>query len=346
MKEMTAIKRHFHLGLLVAPLMLLPGCFGDDKGQAAPESGKAKGAAEVVDESEVLMKIDGKPRITVKDLDEEFNRLLDESPQLKQVLPLMPAAKLNFFQGLVSQEIIDEYIRREGIDKTPEYKNELARTIEQIVRIMNQKYFCERHPAKVTEAEIEKCYEENKDKLPDLILSPGGVKAEGVSFANEADANAFLATLKETKKTVEQLAKDEDKLDSYRDFKLVNNQSTRIDPALRVKIVAFTRFPTADLVKVGDLFWVIKATEKQAPKYHPFEQVKAGLEDYLKKQKQMELFEKAIDEYKKSYDIELNEEPIKPKQGAMPQMMQQEEIEVAQGPEEGRNAPPAPTQTV
>ena len=111
-------------------------------------------------------------------------------------------------------------------------------------------------------------------------------------------------------------------------------------------MVAFTRFPKIEQIKAGDLFWVVKATEKKDPEYRPFEQVAPTIGDALRKQKQMELFEKAIDTYKKSYDIEINEEPIKPKQDAVPPMMQQEEIEVAQGPEEECNAAPAPTQTV
>ena len=350
MKDIQGIKRSFCLHLLLVPVLFLPGCFEKDE----KETPAVEQVADVADGSEVLMKIDGKSRITLKSLDDEFNRLLEESPQLKQVLPFMPDAKLNFFQGMVSQEVIDEYVRREGIDSSSAFQNELAKTIEQVRRILNQKYFSERHPAQVTDAEVKKFYEENKDKLPDLLISQGGVKAEGVSFAKEEDAQAFLAKLKETKQSVEQLARQEGVSDNYRDFKLVNNQSTGIDPALRVKIVSIKSLPGSQQFTVGDLFWVVQATEKKESQYRPLDQVKPNLEEYLKKQKQMEIFEKAIDSYKKTYNVETNEEPLRPKpEDARPHQLSQmevpnQEIEVAQTDQKTEESPatPAPTQSV
>ncbi|MEX0849260.1 MAG: peptidyl-prolyl cis-trans isomerase [Candidatus Dependentiae bacterium] len=327
-------KKHFCLSLLLAPLVFLSGCLpGDDKTTAAGSNSTA--AKSLDDGSEVLLTIDGRPVITLNSLNAEFDRLLEESPQLAQVLPFMPDAKSNFLQGMVNQEVVDYYISNKGLDRTPEYVQEFEKTMDQVKKMLNTKYFGEKHPVKVSEAEVRAFYEENKNKLPDLMISQGGVKAEGVSFNKEDDAKAFLAKAKEGKADFEKVAKDAGFADNYRDFKMVNNQSLAIDPALRSKLVSLNRFPTNELVKVGDMWWVVKAHSKEEPKYRPLDdQLKPSLEEYLKKQKQMELFEKVIDGYKKEFNVIVNDEPLKPKAGEkadnpLAQMMAAQEETVA-----------------
>ena len=73
--------------------------------------------------------------------------------------------------------------------------------------------------------------------------------------------------------------------------------------------------------KVGDKWWVVRAREKKETEYRPFEQIKPNLEEGLKKQKQCEVIEKAIDTYKEKYNVEINDEPIRAKANEqVPQM--------------------------
>ncbi len=304
------------LSLLLVPILFLPGCWPWETRKEKPseETGKAIAFDKKVDDgSPVLLKINGRPVITLKSLDEEFDRLLEESPNLKQVLPFMPDAKLNFFQGMESQEVVDEWVRRNDIDRLPEYQRELEKTIEQVKRMLNTKYFTERHPVEVSASEIKKFYDENKDKIPDLMESQGGVKSEGVSFKNEEDSKAFLAKVKESKDSLEKVATDAGYANDYHDFKLVNPQSVQMDPALKTKIVKLDRFPTTELFNINDTWWVVKAENKTEPTYVSFDKVKPNLEEYLKKQKQMEVFEKTIGNYKQQYGFEVNDEPLRPK---------------------------------
>lgn len=318
------IKKHLCLSLLLTPLIFLSGCLEEKKCEvaSAPCGNQAKS---LDDGSEVLMKIDGRPVITLNSLNAEFDRLLDENPQLKQVLPLMPEAKSNFFQGMANQEVVDYWICKNGIDTSPAYAQEYARTMEQVKKMLNTKYFSDKHPVHVSESEIKAFYEENKNKLPDLMVSQGGVKAEGVSFKSEDEAKAFLAKAKEKPEAeLQKVAADAGFGDNFRDFKMVNNQSLGIDHALRAKLMSLNRFPTIELVKAGDVWWVVKAMSKEDAQYRPYEQIKPGLEEYLKKQKQMEVFEKAIDGYKKDFNIELNDASLKtkPDENAMRQLQQ------------------------
>lgn len=309
-------RAHISLHLLLVPMLFLAGCWPKEQAKHEAQPIEKEGAAAVgnmEDGSPVLMKIDGRPVITLKSIDEEFDRLLEENPNLKQVLPFMPDAKLNFFQGMVSQEIVDHYVHVNHLDTTPEYQKEFEKTMEQVKRMLNTKYFSDRHPVTVSDSEVRKFYEENKDKIPDLMESQGGVKAEAVSFAKEEDAKAFLAKAKESKEGLEKVATEAGYAEHYHDFKLVNNQSVQVEPALRSKIVALNRFPVTELYQIGDSWWVVQAHSKTEPHYVPFDKIKVNLEEYLKKQKQMETFEKTIDTYKKEYGVEINDEPLQVK---------------------------------
>lgn len=320
--QILRIKKYLSLALLVLPLLFLSGCLENKKDDSTSVGcvGQMSGASQsksLDDGSDVLLKINGRNVVTLKSFESEFDRLLEENPQLKQVLPFMQDAQLNFFLGMVNQHIVNAWIEREGIDGSAAYQEEWNRAMEQLQNMLNTKYFSERHPVNVSDAEIKSFYEENKGRIPNLMVSQGGVKAEGVSFKEEDEAKAFLAKAKESKDGLEKIASDAKAADTYRDFKMINNQSLAIDPALRAKIISFSKFPIIELVKAGDLWWVVKAYSKEDPQYRPYEQVKSDLEDYLKKQKQMEAFEKAIEGYKSQFSIEINDAPLKAKnQGA------------------------------
>lgn len=313
---MTIKKENFlSVSLLFTPLLLalLPGCWPLSESTTVSTSEDSQTVIVADDGTPVLMKINGRPVITVKKIEDEFNHLLEENPNFKQVLAFMPEAKLNFFEGMVSQQIIDEYVHRNRIDQSAAYQKELEKTIEQVRRMLNMNYFSERHPVEVSEAEMKKFYDENKDKHPELVQSQGGVKAEGVSFNNEDDAKAFLAQAKESNDSFEKAATEAGYGSQYRDFKLVNLQSMQVDPTLRAKIVKLTKFPTVEIINVGSDWWVVKADSKVEAMYVPFDQVKAGLQEALKKQKQMEMFEKVIDTYKNEYGVEIDDAPLRAK---------------------------------
>lgn len=304
----------FHIALLLAPLLLLPGCWTCEKHEhAVVGSDVGTMVKSVEDGSPVLMKIDGRPVLTVKGIDADFERLLEENPNFKQMLAYMPDAKLNFFQGMVSQQVIDEYIHRNKIDSSPEYQRELAKTIDQVKHMLNMNYFSERHPAEVSETEVRKFYDENKDKIPDLMQSQGGVKAEAVSFGSEEDAKAFLAKAKESTGDFAKIATDAGYANNYRDFKLVNAQSIQIDPTLKAKIIKITSFPSMELFNVGNEWWVVNAHSSAEPVYVSFDKVKPMIQEHLKKQKQAEVFEKVIDKYKGEYHVEVDDAPLRSK---------------------------------
>lgn len=309
--------RYFRLSLLLVPMLLLPGCWNSQEKEQIQESQEVERVtvapdAKVIDDgSPVLMKVDGRAVITLNSIDKDFDRLLEENPQFKQVLAYMPDAKLNYFQGMANQKVINAYISKNKIDQSAEYQKELEKTMEQVKDMLNMNYFDVRHAAEVSDAEVKRFYDENKDKIPNLMQSQGGVKAEGVSFANQEDAGAFLAKAKETQESLDKLATEAGFADKYQDFKLVNLQSAQVDPSLKANITKLNRLPALELFDVDGKWWVVKAYSKTEPTYVPFESVKPMLEEHLQKQKQAEVREKALDKYKKEYSVEINDAPLR-----------------------------------
>jgi hypothetical protein len=287
----------------------------------------------LINEGETLASMAGQPIVSAKSLERDFDQLLEENPQLKSVLPLMPDAKYNFLQGMVSQAVVDHYVAENKIDEQEEYKKDLARMERSFKRMLNTKYFGMQHPVEVTDAEIEKFYGENKDTMPDLLLSRGGVKAMGISFSSEEQARAFATKAKG--KDFARVAREAGMTDKIRDFKFVNAQSIGMDTAVKNRVVSMTKFPAVEVVKGDDkkATWVVNATEMQDPKYRPLEQVKAGLKQFIEKEKRMAALDKEITKLKDEYKVVVNEEFFKP----------QKESQVAeqQGASEAQTATPA-----
>lgn len=313
MKNKNFVNQKFALALLLVPVVFLPSCAPWNWLKEKMCGTKANSIA-ANDSSAVIVSMKGHPVITTQSFDKEFDQLIEENPHLKSVLAIMPDAKKNFLTGMINQEVVDAWVAENRVDQKAEYQRELDRMMRSVRRMLNTKYFGLEHPVQVSENEVNEFYEKNKDSMPDLMLSRGGVQAEGVSFEREADAKAFLAKAREMKNV--RKAADAAKVSKhYRDFKLVNAQSLGMDAALRDKVVALEKVPSMCVVKVSDnSFWVVSASHREETKYRPLEQVKAGLEQFVAKEKRMELFDKEIGKLKTDYNVVVNEEALRPAQ--------------------------------
>lgn len=319
----------FSLTLLTSTLFLLPGCdlFTSKKAEsstaASAEQSASMPAAD--DGSMVLVSIDSKPLITRKSLDKEKTELLESNPQLKAMIAYMDDKQLdrNLAEGLLSQALVDQFIVREGIDKDPQYQQELKRAEKSVKQVLNAKYFTQRFPVTISDAEVEDFYNKNKDVMPQLLISQGGVKASGVSFTKEQDAKDFLAKVKTNKGDLQKTAQAANLSSSFVDWKVINGQTAGIDARLREKIMNL-KAPTIEMIKVDDkTFWVVNATSKEEKKYRPLDQIKDDLRQFLEKEKRVELFDQEIAKLKEQYKVKLNEEFFKEQPGEAEGMMEQ-----------------------
>lgn len=288
-------KKHiFNLSLLSVLLVSLSGCFG---------GGEKKGIeAEIYnDGSEVLISIDGKPKMTVKSFEKFLETISEGNDQLKMMLQIMPDAKEQVFKGKKQALIFSEYADREGIKNTQEYKKKKAQLLENVDMQLNGEFFVKNHKADVSDEDVKKFYDENKDKDPRLLKTPAGVKVEAVSFSSKEKAEEFKN--KATGSTFEKVVKEE----KLKDKKLgqdglVTEQSWALADNVRKDILK-AKPKTIILVKDGSEWLVINIKSKTEVAHHPFDVVKEGLKQLVQQQKTQDIVENKTKEYADKYGV-------------------------------------------
>ncbi|PKN03384.1 hypothetical protein CVU75_02485 [Candidatus Dependentiae bacterium HGW-Dependentiae-1] len=311
--------------LLVVPVIFLTGCKPWEwlKGHL----GKKAGTEVVAEGNEVLVTLRGKPLMTAQKFEQEFNKFLEENPQYKAALSFMPDLKKDVFMGMVNQELVDFWAKDSKADQKTEYAQDMERMMTNAKHIVNSKYFGEMHPVKLTDEELKEFYDKQKDVLPDLLISRGGVKTKAISFDKQEAAKNFLEKMKEFK-DLDKTAKALNLAKNVRDFKQVHQFTMGIDTALRDKVLELKKFPAHDMVKAADgkAFWVFVATAKEDAQYQPFEKIKAGLEQYVTHEKRKKVIGEALEQLKKDYEVVISDEyfKAKPAEQAQPEVQQTE----------------------
>jgi len=313
------INKSFGAVLVISPLLLLSGCAPLDwvkgklgmgkKTEEIVKKGKDKKKMSVAG-GEWIVKVGNETVVSANEFEKEFNALIDEQPQLKSMLPLMPNLEKDFAKGLGNQEVVSRYIEKNKIDQSAEYLARKERMERAVLQILDKEFFAKSvKAASMSEGDVKKFYEENKDVLQGILISRGGIKAEGVSFEKRADAQAFLKKAKEAKDLdLQKLAEKNGLSKNSRDFKLVNQQSFAIDPVLRTKILALKEFPTLDIMAIGDkTFWVVHAPEKEDAKYRPFNEVKEGVKNVAEQTERAKLLQKKLETLAENYGVEIND---------------------------------------
>jgi hypothetical protein len=335
------------VALLVVPVIFLTGCkpwewLKDHMGKRA--------ASEAVLDGQVLATAKGKSLMTVKKFEDDFNKFLEENPQYKAALQFMPKLKEDVFMGMVNQELVDFWAKDSKVDQKPEYKEDMERMMTNAKHIVNSKYFGEAHPATVSEDELKEFYEKNKDVLPDLMVSRGGVKTKAISFDKQEAAKNFLAKVKELK-GFDSAAKMMNLAKNVRDFKQVHQYTMGIDTALRDAVLALKKFPAYDMVKStdGKQFWIFAATAKEEPQYQPYDKIKSGLEQYVSHEKRKKVIGEALEQLKKEYNVVINteyfkEKPAQPEQPAAQPGQPEQAAPAEQQPADATAAPAQPAE--
>src|SRR5690606_38312810 len=262
---------------------------------------------------DIIVTMNGKPVITSSVLEAEKENIFKSNPQIKAAVAFMDPKVLdrNLIDGLVSQVLVDEYVSEQGLDLSAEYQAELADAFKAIKRMLNAKFFSQKFQVAVTDSEASKFYEANKDSIPGLLMSQGGIVASGIQFDNEASAKDFIAKVKLANNNFARAAQQEGITGTIKDFKVVNSQSIGIDSVLRDKIVGIKTVPSVELILANGEIWVVNAVAKEAAKYRPFEQVKDSIKQELEKNKRGEMFEVEINKLRDKYSVVINEDYFK-----------------------------------
>ena len=208
-KKITGL---FALALLLA----LPGCdwFGSHDGHGSSCCG---GHSQATGSGEVLLSLKGNPALYSSDLENYIDQIMAESPQVKAILDAMPDAKYNIFSGMVAEELLMQWARENGIYDLDGYKKDYALALKMLDRQIIQKYFQENLMKKVSvsESDAKKYYEENKNNIPELIVTPASEKdgkKQAAVYRTFAEVKDSLIKMLEEQKAQELYSKELDSL--------------------------------------------------------------------------------------------------------------------------------------
>ncbi len=290
------MQKNLTLGVIIASLLTLSAC---DMSKKKSEDGSSAAAGHAAPSGDVLVTIGGKPAITVKEFEEYYEQMLEQQPQLKSFAQFMPDLKQNVFNSMVGQRLIEHWAEEKKIDQLKDYQQDYKNALDNIKRALAFKFFQQEHPVQVSDADVKKFYDEHKDTM--YAQSAAGVAAVGVSFDSEAKAREFLAKAQAPKADITKLAQAQNL--AARNFGRVNASSHHVDKALLDKILAINKFPSVQLVKVNNTWWVIEAKNKEEAKYFPFDQAKEDARQKLQAKQMGEMFEKEINKLKAEYGV-------------------------------------------
>ncbi|AJE04743.1 peptidylprolyl isomerase [Geobacter pickeringii] len=290
------MKRTTVVTILAAALAVTPlaGCKGKTEGGApAGESAKKEGA--------VIAEVNGET-ITSSD----FKHELDNLPPYLKPMADTPEGKKELLDTMVVRELILQQARKDGLDKSPE----VAAKLEELKKRIIVEGFLKKkveEQAKVSDEEMKKFYDENKDKFK----TGDQVKASHILMKSEKEAQDVSKELK-AGGNFEELAKKHS-IDSAAakggDLGWFSKGS--MVPEFEKVVFGLKEGETSGIVKTKFGFHIIKLTGKRAAGTRSFDEVKEQIKAALLPTKQQEVFQKLKEDIKKNAKISVKDDALK-----------------------------------
>ena len=287
--------RMFRIAAVTIALAALVGC--------QKQAGEAKKETK---SGPVLADVSGST-ITVDDFKKEVENL---PPYLKPMAET-PEGKKEMLETMIIRELILQDAKKDGVDKSPAVTDKLEDLKK---RLVVEAYLKKKvdEQAKVTDEELQKFYDQNKDKFK----SGDEIKASHILMKDEKTAQEVLAKVKGGG-NFEELAK-KFSIDSAAvkggDLGWFGKGS--MIPEFEKAAFALKEGETSGIVKTKFGYHIIKVTGKRAAGTRTFADVKDQIKAAILPSKQQEVFQKLKDELKKSGKYSIKEDVLKGLGGA------------------------------
>lgn len=323
--------------VVVSSLLLLTGCFGEKSSEKNSSTSEQQDKSS--DKGEVLLTIDGKPALYAADFEEQKMMAQQSNQQLNMILQMMPdAAYSMLFKSIEAGLLMKEWVQRAGINQTAEYKNNMRQVTEQIEMNLCMQEFQKAHPIEVTDHEIKKFYEEKRDQVPGLIVTPASVDIAYVVCTSKSAADALHSKLRDgSEKHLQMAAKEADLKVTAANV----TQNSSINDLVKNAALQATKFPSKEIIKVDEnAYWVISVLKKHDAKYHTLDnpQVKEFMKKSCQDAKREVELTKQIEKLSKEYNIIENTSYFERKKENQDQAMQKAQAMVMQAAKSGQDA--------
>ena len=289
--------------LMVGSLFMLTGCLGEKEKTAKIES-DCGCQSEDSGKGEVLLSIDGKPALYVEDFEDQKAMAQQSNQQLSMILQMMPDAEYSMlFKSIEAGHLMKEWVVREGIDQNPDLVKQRRQYHDAIDLQLYMKYYEDAHPVEVSDREIEDYYKAKRDQIPGLIASPAGVDIVYVEFNTKDKAEDFASKAKDgSEKQFKSAAKESD----VKVKTMVISNDTAINEALKNSVMAATKFPSKEVVKIDDnSYWVVGMLKKKDAEYRSLDvpEIKQGITKMCKDEKREAELTKQVEKLHQKYNV-------------------------------------------
>jgi peptidyl-prolyl cis-trans isomerase C len=287
-KRQSVIK----LAAAAACVIALAGCSGKGGSEAKKET-KPTGP--------VLAEVAG-TTITVDSFKKEMENL---PPYLKPMTETADGKK-EMLETMIIRELILQEAAKAGLENSPAVKDKLEELKKRLVVEAYLKQKVEEQ-AKVSDEELKKFYEANKDKFK----TGDQVKASHILVKTEKEAKDVQAQLK-SGASFEELAKKystDGAAAKGGDLGWFSKGS--MIPEFENVAFAMKEGQTSDIVKTKFGYHIIKLTGKRGAGVRTFDEVKDQIKAAILPTKQQEIFQKIKDDLKKSGKYTIKEDVLK-----------------------------------
>jgi peptidyl-prolyl cis-trans isomerase C len=272
-------------------LLALAGC--NAKNAEVSKKGEPKG--------QVLAEVNGSV-ITTEDYKKEVEIL---PPYLKPMTATAEGRK-EMIDSMIVRELVLQEAKKAGIDKSPEVADRLEDLKKRVIIEAYWKKKVEEQ-AKISDADLQKFYDENKEKF----RTGDQVKASHILLKTEKEAQDVLAQLKAGGKFEDLARKYSVDPAGAKGGDLGWFGKGSMIPEFEKAAFALKEGETSGIVKSKFGYHIIKLTGKRAAGLLPLAEVKDQIKAALLPEKQQEIFKKMREDMKKTAKFSIKEDVLK-----------------------------------
>ncbi|MBP6892665.1 peptidyl-prolyl cis-trans isomerase [Candidatus Babeliales bacterium] len=286
--------------------------------------------------SDVLLEINGKPVLTVQEYEEQLDMARKANAQIDMLLQMMPNAEKDIiFRGMTTAKLMQAWAEKQNIDKSEEFQKQRKQLHDAMDSQLYMKYFDDAHPVDVSDSDVAQYYEEKKDLIPALTLTPGGVDISFVRFEDKNKAEQFLSKVKDVKKAAafKTMAVESKQTPGT----AVISSKAPFTDAIKNVVLEIKKFPSVHMIKAGDnAYWIVLATGKTETVYRDLKnpEIQQGLTKMLSDERKGTQLESVLEKLKSELNVvehsKYFEEKAQQKQQEMQEMS--EEMDEQQTP--------------
>ncbi len=244
-------------------------------------------------EIKILAKVNGTP-ITSQDVENELRMLGQRAAEFDN-----PQGRAMLLEQVINRKLLLLDAIKSGYEFNPQFKEELQKLKEDLLANFAITKAVEN--VKVTDEDIKKFYEENKDKM----ISPETVNASHILVDSEEKAKELLEEINAGKITFEEAAKANSSCPSSQNGgSLGQFGKGKMVPEFDTAVFTMTVGEISGPVKTQFGYHLIKLNGKTEASEIPFEEVKESIAIQLTTEKQQAAFASKINQLKIMYPVD------------------------------------------